>query len=81
MIWDIQIIHIHQVTQNNNNLLYQFLKMSFIPVYSVDSENIIPRILTAEVSAAIQSVRFIANHIKNADADNEVSFVNINLLS
>ena len=55
--------------------------MSFIPVYSVDSENIIPRILTAEVSAAIQSVRFIANHIKNADADNEVSFVNINLLS
>ncbi|CAO1423836.1 unnamed protein product [Diamesa hyperborea] len=42
------------------------------PHSSVDSENIIPRILTAEVSAAIQSVRFIANHIKNADADNEI---------
>ena len=58
--------------------------MFFISIYQisfhstlVDSENIIPRILTAEVSAAIQSVRFIANHIKNADADNEVSFVHI----
>jgi nicotinic acetylcholine receptor len=29
--------------------------------------------LTEEVLAAIQSVRFIAQHIKDADKDNEVS--------
>lgn len=36
---------------------------------------IIPRTLTAEIHAAIQSVRFIAQHIKDADKDNEVSFM------
>lgn len=36
---------------------------------------IIPRTLTAEIHAAIQSVRFIAQHIKDADKDNEVSYV------
>lgn len=36
-------------------------------------ENMIPRQLTPEVHAAIQSVRFIAQHIKDADKDNEVS--------
>jgi hypothetical protein len=36
---------------------------------------IIPRQLTPEVSAAIQSVRFIAQHIKDSDKDNEVSVV------
>lgn len=34
---------------------------------------IIPRMLTSEVLAAIQSVRFIAQHIKDSDRDNEVS--------
>lgn len=34
---------------------------------------IIPRTLTSEVLAAIQSVRFIAQHIKDSDRDNEVS--------
>jgi nicotinic acetylcholine receptor, invertebrate len=33
----------------------------------------IPRQLSPEVSSAIQSVRFIAQHIKDADKDNEVS--------
>lgn len=36
-------------------------------------ENMIPRQLTPEVHAAIQSVRFIAQHMKDADKDNEVS--------
>lgn len=39
---------------------------------TVDSENIIPRQLSPEVLSAIQSVRFIAQHIKDADKDNEV---------
>jgi hypothetical protein len=35
--------------------------------------------LTAEIHAAIQSVRFIAQHIKDADKDNEVSVVGITI--
>jgi hypothetical protein len=47
---------------------------NFIP--SLEPEQIIiPRTLTAEIHAAIQSVRFIAQHIKDADKDNEVSLV------
>lgn len=34
---------------------------------------VIPKRLTSEVLAAIQSVRFIAQHIKDSDKDNEVS--------
>jgi hypothetical protein len=37
----------------------------------------IPRQLSPEVLSAIQSVRFIAQHIKDADKDNEVSTINI----
>lgn len=33
--------------------------------------------MTAEIHAAIQSVRFIAQHIKDADKDNEVSVMGI----
>lgn len=36
-------------------------------------DNVVPRQLTEEVMLAIQSVRFIAQHIKDADSDNEVS--------
>lgn len=34
----------------------------------------LPRHLSPEVAAALQSVRFIAQHIKDADKDNEVSY-------
>jgi hypothetical protein len=45
-------------------------------LFSPEPEQIIiPRTLTAEIHAAIQSVRFIAQHIKDADKDNEVSLV------
>ncbi|XP_038221842.1 acetylcholine receptor subunit beta-like 2 isoform X5 [Zerene cesonia] len=37
-----------------------------------ESENMLPRHLSPEVAAALQSVRFIAQHIKDADKDNEV---------
>lgn len=37
-----------------------------------DSENTIPRHLSADVIAALKGVRFIAQHIKDADKDNEV---------
>lgn len=37
-----------------------------------ESENMIPRHLSPEVAAALKSVRFIAQHIKDADKDNEV---------
>lgn len=46
----------------------------FYPVVFAEGEQIIiPRTLTSEVLAAIQSVRFIAQHIKDSDKDNEVS--------
>lgn len=45
--------------------------------HSEPEQIIIPRTLTAEIHAAIQSVRFIAQHIKDADKDNEVSAVAI----
>lgn len=33
-----------------------------------------PKILSSNVLAALQGVRFIAQHIRDADKDNEVSF-------
>lgn len=48
----------------------------FLDISFTEPEHIIiPRTLTAEIHAAIQSVRFIAQHIKDADKDNEVSFM------
>ncbi|XP_043255207.1 acetylcholine receptor subunit beta-like 2 isoform X2 [Colletes gigas] len=38
-----------------------------------DSENTMPRHLSPDVISALKGVRFIAQHIKNADKDNEVS--------
>lgn len=48
---------------------------NFFLVFSLSEgeQIIIPRTLTSEVLAAIQSVRFIAQHIKDSDKDNEVS--------
>uniref|UniRef100_A0A1A9V640 Neurotransmitter-gated ion-channel ligand-binding domain-containing protein n=1 Tax=Glossina austeni TaxID=7395 RepID=A0A1A9V640_GLOAU len=40
---------------------------------SIDSDNVIPRNLTPEVLQALRAVRFIAQHIKDADKDNEVN--------
>lgn len=42
-------------------------------VTTVEAENVIPKQLSPEVLSAIQAVRFIAQHIKDADKDNEVS--------
>ncbi|XP_013099122.1 acetylcholine receptor subunit beta-like 2 isoform X2 [Stomoxys calcitrans] len=39
---------------------------------SIDSDNVIPRRLTPEVLQALRAVRFIAQHIKDADKDNEI---------
>jgi nicotinic acetylcholine receptor len=40
-----------------------------------DSDNTLPRQLSPDVLSALQGVRFIAQHIKDADKDNEVSTV------
>lgn len=42
------------------------------PRVLTDSDNVIPRNLTPEVLQAFRAVRFIAQHIKDADKDNEV---------
>lgn len=52
-------------SQSNENLQHLSLPEA--------EQIIIPRTLTSEVLAAIQSVRFIAQHIKDSDRDNEVS--------
>ena len=39
------------------------------------SSNITPRTLSANVLSALQGVRFIAQHIRDADKDNEVNCV------
>lgn len=44
-----------------------------IPTADTESDNIFPRRLTPEVLQALRGVRFIAQHIKDADKDNEVS--------
>lgn len=41
--------------------------------FTEQEQIVIPKRLTSEVLAAIQSVRFIAQHIKDSDKDNEVS--------
>lgn len=38
-----------------------------------DSENTFPKHLSSDVLSALRGVRFIAQHIKDADKDNEVS--------
>jgi hypothetical protein len=40
-----------------------------------DSDNTLPRQLSPDVLSALQGVRFIAQHIKDADKDNEVSIL------
>lgn len=48
---------------------------NFLPFHGgnlTDSDNVIPRNLTPEVLQALRAVRFIAQHIKDADKDNEV---------
>jgi nicotinic acetylcholine receptor len=38
-----------------------------------DSDNTLPRQMSPDVLSALQGVRFIAQHMKDADKDNEVS--------
>lgn len=54
-------------------LMTRLLFASFSALLAEGEQIIIPRTLTSEVLAAIQSVRFIAQHIKDSDRDNEVS--------
>lgn len=49
-------------------LLFSFIYQFLIP----DSSNITPKAQTLNVLSALQGVRFIAQHIKEADKDNEV---------
>ncbi|KAJ9587813.1 hypothetical protein L9F63_018756, partial [Diploptera punctata] len=44
------------------------------PSYLTDSENTLPRQLSPDVLSALQGVRFIAQHIKDADKDNECRY-------
>lgn len=44
--------------------------------FAVDADNIIPKQMTPEVLQALRGVRFIAQHIKDADKDNEVIWQN-----
>jgi len=58
-------------------LLFQYFISIFrnfmrSPRNLTDSDNVIPRNLTPEVLQALRAVRFIAQHIKDADKDNEV---------
>ncbi|KAL0125476.1 hypothetical protein PUN28_004524 [Cardiocondyla obscurior] len=52
-------------TRIKNNII-----STIIPV--TDSENTMPKHLSPDVIAALKGVRFIAQHIKDADKDNEV---------
>lgn len=49
------------------------LRFIHIEIRYTDSENTFPRNLSPEVLQALRGVRFIAQHIKDADKDNEVS--------
>lgn len=40
-----------------------------------ESSNMTPKILSANVLAALHGVRFIAQHIRDADKDNEVCWI------
>lgn len=40
----------------------------------LDADNIFPKQLSPELEGAMKSVRFIAQHIKDADKENEVGF-------
>lgn len=46
-------------------------------IADTESDNIFPRRLTPEVLQALRGVRFIAQHIKDADKDNEVMPIQI----
>ena len=60
--------------------LFIYLFIFFAPTYSsfvaciavTDSENTMPRHMSPDIMMALQGVRFIAQHIKDADKDNEV---------
>lgn len=59
---------------SGNHQIFYSASHILSPHYETEGEQIIiPRTLTSEVLAAIQSVRFIAQHIKDSDRDNEVS--------
>lgn len=60
--------------QSNRTISLLRFAQNFYSFFISEGEQIIiPRTLTSEVLAAIQSVRFIAQHIKDSDRDNEVS--------
>lgn len=72
--WDIRFnitIQVSQIKCDYHSAIQRCSLYAFSP--SEGEQIIIPRTLTSEVLAAIQSVRFIAQHIKDSDRDNEVS--------
>ncbi|KOB77380.1 Nicotinic acetylcholine receptor subunit alpha 8 variant 2 [Operophtera brumata] len=69
----VRFIAQHIKDADKDNEVCDTYTLSYIVCASVtDSENMLPRHPSPEVAAALQSVRFIAQHIKDADKDNEV---------
>lgn len=58
---------------SSNEIFSHFSRLVLLPTTAdTESDNIFPRKLTPEVLQALRGVRFIAQHIKDADKDNEV---------
>ena len=61
---------------------FTFLLSKYISTYTFynftgESANFIPSQLSPEVIQALEGVRFIAQHIKDADKDNEVNIFSL----
>lgn len=74
-IWDIiSMVRAFDLYERERAIKNCFDLISIFRCAHTEQEQIvIPKRLTSEVLAAIQSVRFIAQHIKDSDKDNEVS--------
>lgn len=59
---------IRGISNKNPFSIYSFANLTV-----TGSSNITPRTLSANVLSALQGVRFIAQHIRDADKDNEVN--------
>lgn len=68
-------LDLEKLTSDKGDLILFILRpkqnFEYFPSIS-DSENMLPRHISPEVLSALQGVRFIAQHIKDADKDNEV---------
>lgn len=69
-------IRMHQVDKHSDIFFFVFflkyyINFNIVPV--TDSENTIPKHLSPDVILALKGVRFIAQHIKDGDKNNEVN--------